>query len=256
MTSDNRPLAGSVALVTGATGGIGSAIALRLAEAGAAVIINHLDAPDHAHDLCEQLHRRDAHAVAIQADVRDPAQVDHLRIHAERTLGSPDTIISAAGAYPRIPWDELDPQHWNDMLETNLTSHYLITHAFTPAMRARRRGRIIALGSVLAHIGRHDLAAYIAAKAGVEGLIRALARELGPHGITANCIAPGSIHVDAENNVVDDPAAMHQRQLDRQCIKRRGTPADIAEAAAFLAAPAAGFITGQTLYIDGGWFLG
>jgi 3-oxoacyl-[acyl-carrier protein] reductase len=123
-------------------------------------------------------------------------------------------------------------------------------------MRALGRGRIIAIGSVLAHVGRHDLAAYISAKAGVEGLMRALARELGPSGITANCIAPGSIRVQAEETVVDDLPAMEERQLARQCIKRRGTPADVAHAVGFLARRSAGFITGQTLYIDGGWFLG
>ena len=256
MTTETSALAGTVALVTGATGGIGRAIALRFADMGASLVINHLDAPEEARNLCDQIHTRGSRAIPIQADVRDPKQVENLRAEADRIFGFVDTIVSAAGTYPRIPWDELGLDQWNDMLAINLTSHYLVTHAYTPAMQAHRRGRIIAIGSVLAHIGRHDLAAYIAAKAGVEGLIRALARELGSYGITANCVSPGSIQVDAEHSVVHDPAAMERRQLDRQCIKRRGTPADVAEATAFFAQPNAGFITGQTLYIDGGWFLG
>jgi len=256
MIERGSPLAGNVALVTGATGGIGRAIALGLAELGAAVVVNHLDTPDEAHQLREQIRGRGVKAVAVQADVRDEADVARLAEEASFALGPVDTIVSAAGAYPRIPWNDLGSDQWRMMLDANLTSHYLVAHAFTGSMQAQGRGRIIAIGSVLAHVGRHDLAAYIAAKAGVEGLMRALARELGPHGITANCIAPGSIKVEAENTVVEDPAAMEERQLGRQCIKRRGTPEDIAQAVAFLAQRSSGFITGQTLYVDGGWFLG
>jgi 3-oxoacyl-[acyl-carrier protein] reductase len=256
MIEKPSPLAGNVALVTGATGGIGSAIALRLAQMGAAVAINYLDTPDEAHRLRDQIRGRGAKAVAVQADVRNEQDVARLADEASLALGPVDTIVSAAGAYPRIPWDKLASDAWRTMLDTNLTSHYLVAHAFTDSMQAQGRGRIIALGSVLAHVGRHDLAAYVAAKAGVEGLIRALARELGPHGITANCVAPGSIKVSAEDTVVDDPIAMHDRQLGRQCIKRRGTPEDVAHAVAFLTQHGSGFITGQTLYVDGGWFLG
>ncbi|HEV2634535.1 MAG TPA: SDR family NAD(P)-dependent oxidoreductase [Actinocrinis sp.] len=256
MTEIGSPLSGQVALVTGATGGIGSAIALHLADLGAAVAINHLDEPDEAHRLCEQLRTRGAEAVAIQADVREPGDVNRLAEEASFALGPVDTVVSAAGNYPRIPWTELDPAQWNSMISTNLTSHFLVARAFTESMQAQGQGRIIAVGSVLAHIGRHELAAYIAAKAGVEGLIRALARELGPDGITANCVAPGSIRVRAEETVVDDVPEMEKRQLARQCIKRRGTPADVAQAVGFLAQRGAGFITGQTIYVDGGWFLG
>lgn len=256
MTETGGPLAGQVALVTGATGGIGSAVALQLADLGAAVAINHLDAPGQADELLDQIRTRGVKAVSIQADVREPDDVRRLAAEAALALGPVDTVVSAAGSYPRIPWSELDPEQWNSMITVNLTSHFLVAHAFTGSMQALDRGRIIAIGSVLAHIGRHDLAAYISAKAGVEGLVRALARELGPSGITANCVAPGSIRVQAEETVVDDVPAMEERQLARQCIKRRGTPADVAHAVGFLAQRGAGFITGQTLYIDGGWFLG
>lgn len=256
MSEEWSPLAGNVALVTGATGGIGSAVALRLAELGASVVVNHMDAPDEAHRLRDQIRGLGVKAVAIRADVRDENQVRSLAEDASFALGPVNIVVSAAGAYPRIPWRALGPNKWRSMLESNLTSHYLVAQAFTGSMQDQGRGRIIAIGSVLAHVGRHDLAAYIAAKAGVEGLVRALARELGPHGITANCVSPGSIEVEAEKAVVEDIAAMEERQLGRQCIKRRGTPDDVAQAVAFLAQRSAGFITGQTLFVDGGWFLG
>lgn len=256
MTGQSGRLSGSVALVTGATGGLGTAVALHLARQGAAVVVNHLDAPDDAQRLRNQLRSIGARAVAIQADVREEAEVMRLADDAAFALGPVDTVVSAAGSYPRIAWDELGPDKWQAMLDSNLTSHYLVARAFADSMRARQYGRIIAIGSVLAHVGRRDLAAYIAAKAGVEGLVRALAHELGPYGVTANCVAPGSIKVPAEEAVVDDVAAMEKRQLERQCIKRRGAPEDVAHAVGFLAHEGAGFITGQTLYVDGGWFLG
>lgn len=256
MSESGQHLSGDVVVVTGATGGIGRAIALRLAEMGGSVAINHLSDPDAAEELCEALRSLGARAVAIQADVRDSRDVARLAERATSALGPVDIVISAAGSYPRIPWSDLGIDQWNALLQNNLTSHFLVARAFTDHMLHQRRGRIITIGSVLAHIGRHDLAAYIAAKAGVEGLVRALARELGPSGITVNCVAPGSIQVQAENDVVDDIGAMEQRQLGRQCIKRRGTPEDVAHAVSFLAQVDAGFITGQTLFVDGGWFLG
>jgi 3-oxoacyl-[acyl-carrier protein] reductase len=120
-----NPLAGTVALVTGATGGIGSAIALRLAELGAAVVVNHLDAPTEALRLRDQIRANGSKAIAIQADVRDEADVARLADEALFALGPVDTIVSAAGAYPRIPWNKLTPDHWRTMLDANLTSHYL-----------------------------------------------------------------------------------------------------------------------------------
>ncbi len=133
-----------------------------------------------------------------------------------------DILVSNAGAYPRRSWPETTPTHWEDALATNLTCHYLLARELTPAMAATGWGRVITIGSVLATAGRHELAGYISAKAGLEGLTRALARELGPAGVTANCVAPGSIRVPAEDTVVDDPEAMTLRQLARQCVQRRG----------------------------------
>ncbi|MFI1649776.1 SDR family NAD(P)-dependent oxidoreductase [Streptomyces avidinii] len=252
----SAPLTGRTALVTGATGGIGTAVVQQLAANGAIVVIAHHNEPKAAAELAVDIGAGGGRAFALEADLRHKSAVDELYAQATARLGAIDILVSNAGSYPRATWAETTPTVWNDMLSINLTSHYLLARAVSPAMAARGRGRIITMGSVLATVGRQELSAYISAKAGVEGLTRALARELGPSGITVNCVAPGSIQVPAEQTVVGDPEAMTVRQLARQCIQRRGAPTDVAAAVTFLAGEDAGFITGQTIHVDGGWVLG
>ncbi|GAA0981700.1 SDR family oxidoreductase [Nocardiopsis tropica] len=249
-------LNGRLALVTGATGGIGSAIARTLAHSGACVALAHFDAPDDVHELAQEIRSMSGEAEAFAADLRSATAASDLYERVHDWMGAPDILVTAAGDYPRTPHADLTSGRWDECLSLNLTAHHLLAQAAVPQMISRCHGRIVTVGSVLTHTGRRELADYIAAKAGLEGLTRALARELGEHGITVNCVAPGSIRVPAEGNVVPDPVAMEKRQLARQCVQRRGHPEDVASAVAFLASDEAGFITGQTLRVDGGWVLG
>jgi NAD(P)-dependent dehydrogenase (short-subunit alcohol dehydrogenase family) len=245
-------MARPVAIVTGAGTGIGAAIAVRLADRYDLILTHLHDAPD-LDNVLAAVARRGAATDAVTGDLTDPLTIGTLTQHVEHVAERLTVLVSNAGAYPRTPWNTLDIDTFRQEIETNLITHAACARLVTPTLTAGGHGRIITVSSVLTQLGRVDLAAYIAAKSGLEGLVRALARELGPHGVTVNCVRAGSIEVAAEHAVVPDHAAMVARQLDRQCIKRRGRPDDIAAAVDFLASAEADFITGQCLTIDGGW---
>ncbi|WP_418153955.1 SDR family NAD(P)-dependent oxidoreductase [Actinoalloteichus caeruleus] len=245
-------MARPVAIVTGAGSGIGAAVAGRLADRYDLILTHLHDDPD-LHNVLATVEQRGAATVAVTGDLTDRMTIDTLAHEVEQAADQLEVLVSNAGAYPRIPWASLDLHTFGKQIEVNLVTHASCAQLVTPSLTTRGQGRIITVSSVLTQLGRVDLAAYIAAKSGLEGLVRALARELGPHGTTVNCVRAGSIEVPAEHAVVPDHAAMISRQLDRQCVKRRGHPDDIAAAVDFLASRDAGFITGQCLTIDGGW---
>lgn len=251
-TLRTRPLSGRTALVTGAATGIGAEIARALAAAGAAVAVSHLA---QAHDADTVLQSLAGDSTTVHADLTNPDEVTALCDHVYDQLGPVDILVNNAGAYPRVSWTDTDEAAWAYALDVNLSAHYRMCRAVTPAMAARRWGRIINIGSVNALTGRAGLTAYSAAKAGLQGLTRSLARELGPHGVCVNAVLPGAIQVDAENHLPMGQRTAPAEQIRRQCIPRRGRPADIAAAVTFLATPAASFITGQSLNVDGGWLL-
>jgi NAD(P)-dependent dehydrogenase (short-subunit alcohol dehydrogenase family) len=248
--SANRPLA----VVTGAGTGIGASIAGRLAP-DHDLLLTHLHDDADLAAVAERATGMGASVTTITGDLTDPGTIAALRQEVERDIRPVRGLVSNAGAYPRIPWDDHDPATFARQIDVNLLTHAAVMHLLTPCLTASGAGRIVAVSSVLTQLGRIDLAGYIAAKSGLEGLVRALARELGPAGVTVNCVRAGSIEVPAELDVVPDHPAMTERQLARQAIKRRGTPADIAGTVAFLLSADAAFITGQCLTVDGGWHL-
>jgi NAD(P)-dependent dehydrogenase (short-subunit alcohol dehydrogenase family) len=243
-------LEGQSAIVTGGARGIGLAIAERLGHAGAAVAILDMDEAQ-AGRTAEALRRAGIDAAAHAVDVSDEAGVAAAVGAVLAARGRVDVLVNNAGIYPHTPFEELTFAEWRRVLATNLDGIFLVTHAAYPAMKAAGYGRIVNISSAGFLVGEGGLVHYIASKGGVIGFTRALARAAGEHGITVNAITPGFIETAS---VLDDPdeMALFDRIVSEQALPRRGLPTDIAECVAYLASPAASFITGQTVNVDGG----
>ena len=242
-----QKLAGKVALVTGSSRGIGRAIAVALARAGADVALNYRTRAADAADAASEIERLGHRFIAVQADVSVSSGVDRL-IDAVRTeLGHIDILVNNAGIARVQSIEEIAEQDWDQLLAVNLKSCFLVTQAVLPGMRARRWGRIVNLSSVAAHVGGVVGAHYAASKAGMLGLTHYYASRLAKEGITVNAISPALVETEMVTaNINATP--------DRIPIGRFGTVQEVAEAALMLACN--GYITGQTLHINGGWYLG
>jgi NAD(P)-dependent dehydrogenase (short-subunit alcohol dehydrogenase family) len=242
-------LTGQTALVTGAARGLGFAASRRLAAEGARVVLFDRDEEALA-VAAETLTAAGAEALPDLVDVCDEAEVRGAVAQALAATGRIDVLVNNAGIYPHFPFEELTFADWRRVLATNLDSVFLCTHAVYPAMRERGYGRIVNVSSATFHIGYPGLSAYVASKGGIVGFTRALASEAGPHGITVNAVTPGLIAT--EGVVGGEEAGLFDEIVPDQAVRRRGEPDDIAECIAYLASPAASFITGQTINVDGG----
>ena len=242
-------LAGKTALVTGASRGIGRAIALELARRGARVVVNYHTGAQPAAQVRAAIEAHGGQAVAIAADVSQAAEVDRLFAQAEAALGAVDVLVNNAGVTRDNLLLRMGEADWDIVLHTNLKSAYLCSRAALRGMLRARWGRIVSVSSVIALGGNAGQANYAAAKAGLVAITRTLAREVGSRGITVNAVAPGYVETDMTARLTE-PA--RKQLVDRIALDRLGTPEDVARSVAFLCSPAAAYITGHTLVVDGG----
>ena len=239
-------LKGRVALVTGSSRGIGRAIVLGLAEAGADVVVNFLHRSAEAEAVELQIRQLKRRCINIQADVSAASDVESLIRSSEERMGSIDILVNNAGISRPQSIEEISEHDWDEVLMANLKSCFLVTQAVLPGMRARQWGRIVNLSSVAAQTGGVVGPHYAASKAGIIGLTHSYAQQLAKEGITVNAIAPALVETEM---VTANPNA----SPDRIPLGRYGSPDEVAQVAVMLARN--GYITGQTINVNGGWFM-
>jgi 3-oxoacyl-[acyl-carrier protein] reductase len=239
-------LTGKVAIVTGSSRGIGRAVAIGLARAGADIVINYLNRGTEAELAGAAVLAEGRRCICVQADVSRQEDVSRLAQDAERSLGPADILVNNAGIIRPQPIDQIMERDWDDLMTVNLKSCFLMTQAVLPGMRARHWGRIINLSSVAAQLGGVVGPHYAASKAGLHGLTHYYARYLAKEGITANVIAPALIATEmVTSNLNAKP--------DLIPVGRFGEPDEVADVAVMLAKN--GYITGQTINVNGGWYM-
>ena len=242
-------LSGRVALVTGASRGLGRATALELAGCGAAVVVNYRSEAAAADEVVGEITAAGGRAVAVQADVSDGAAVDGLVKATTAAFGSLDILINNAGITRDNLLLRMKDDEWDAVLNTNLRGTFLLTRAALRPMMRARWGRIISITSVVGLVGNAGQANYAAAKAGLIGFTKSVAREMASRSITANAVAPGFVDTDITASLSD---SLREAALAAIPLERWGKPSEIAQTVAFLASDAAAYITGQTLAVDGG----
>jgi 3-oxoacyl-[acyl-carrier protein] reductase len=247
--STTKRFDGKVALVTGASRGIGRAIALRLATEGADIVVNYNTRVEAANEVAEEAESFGSQVAVVQADVARSADVDRLVRAALEQFKRIDVLINNAGITRDTLIMRMSEDDWDAVLDTNLKSAFLVTKAVLRPMLRQRSGRIVNITSISGVMGNAGQANYAASKAGLIGLTRSTAREVASRSITCNAVAAGVVDTDIWQGV---PEAAIDAMLQLIPAGRKGTPEDIAEAVAFLASDAASYITGQVLNVDGG----
>jgi 3-oxoacyl-[acyl-carrier protein] reductase len=247
--TQDQELAGHVAVVTGSARNIGRAIAVALAQAGAAVIVNARTSASAAEEVAQEIRGAGGRAAVKVGDITDPDQAAALIASAVEHFGRLDILVNNAAVRREVSFADLDYREWREVVATTLDGAYLCSHAALPHLVASEGGTIINIGGLSAFTGATRRAHVIAAKAGLVGLTRALAHDLAPHKVTVNCVAPGLIETARSG-----PEPAHHA-LHAPPVGRRGRPEEVAALVRFLCGPGARYITGQTIHANGGAFI-
>lgn len=242
-------LEGKVALVTGASRGIGREIALELAREGASVAVNYAGSEAKALEVVDEIKAMGRDAFAIQADVSNSESVTDMAKETIERFGKLDILVNNAGITKDNLLMRMKESEWDDVININLKGVFLCTKAVTRQMMKQRSGRIINISSIVGVSGNAGQANYVAAKSGVIGLTKTTAKELSSRGITVNAVAPGFITTDMTDKLNEDVKTEMLKQIP---LARFGEPKDIARTVIFLASEDSAYMTGQTLHIDGG----
>lgn len=245
------PLEGKAALVTGASKGIGKGIAIELARQGCDVAVNFNSDVAGAEGTASEIRGMGRSAVTVHASVSDAAQVDAMFAQTLGGLGRLDILVNNAGTQVFRPLLDLTEEEWDRVIDTNLKGCFLCTQRAARHMKETGGGRIVNIGSGCNKAPFPGLVSYTASKGGIEMFTRVAAVELGRYGITVNCVAPGSVEVERTKHEAGNYAATWSKLTP---LGRVGTTEDVAHAVAFLASAEAGFITAQTIFVDGGLF--
>lgn len=243
---------GRVAVVTGGAQGIGRAIALGLAREGAKVVIADLQA-NKAESVAKELSDAGTEALALEVDVANEPAVKRLAEQTFNRFGRIDILVNDAGVYLKAPVIEISEENWDRTINVNLGGNFLCSRAFVPAMRAQRSGRIISIASGIAHYGAKEFAPYAASKAAIIGFVKALAREVGPDGITVNAICPGAANTAMPRTHRSEEELM--ARLRSNPLGHVLEPEDFVGTVLFLASDRASYITGQAINVNCGSYM-
>lgn len=244
-----RPLSGEVALITGSVGGLGRAITTGIAAAGAAVAVHHLGQPDDAQRLAAELEERGARAVVVEADLTDWDQTTAMFDRIAAALGPVSLLVNNAGLMRKQNFAQMTLEDWRETIDVDLTGVFIATRQAIPAMLEAGRGTIVVVSSQLAFKGAHEYVSYSAAKGGIVGFTRALAREVGP-SIRVNGIAPGPIETPMTDTYTTREWVMER--TSGAVLRRLGQPHEIVAGVVFLASAGAELMHGQMLHLNGG----